>query len=345
MLYALDNDAKLKLNINNCIYNWIKYKSIKPNDILNSPLINYILSELANSDVDEVIGNILNELIILSSSSSDINKKLLNYITPTIYEITKHIKEINSNDSLLIFNLLFEIYAEYNIYTIIENFNDFHFIIASLIDLYTLYPSSIEITSRFWTELQEQLNHIGYQQYKPQFLETYNILQEKTLNLYRVISNNNDDISHEVIEVMFQNCFLMLNDYDILNSIYESLKYELNSKNEQGEFKNEIIKDMEVQLFYFYSIVYNLNNNHQNIVRELIKMIPYFPSNDKIKTIIIKIIGDLSEYSFDNKIEIDKQLHYLISFLENENDRYYGLYSLMEFTEYCGIVCVNDLTE
>ncbi|OUM69487.1 hypothetical protein PIROE2DRAFT_2579 [Piromyces sp. E2] len=338
-------DAKLKININNCLYNWIKYKSIEPNDILDSPLINYILSELSNSDVDEVIGNILNELIIISSSSPDINKKLLNYITPTIFEISKHIKELNSNDSLLIFNLLFEIYAEYNIYTIIENYNDLYFVVASLIDFYSIYPNSIEITCRFWTLLQEQLNHIGYQQYKPQFLEAYNVLQEKTLNLYRLTSNNNNDISHEIIEVMFQNCFLMLNDYDLLNSLYESLNNELNSKNEQGEFNNETVKNIEVQLFYFYSIIFNLNNNHQNIVREMLKMIPYFPNNDKIKYIIIKIIGDLSEYSFDNEIEIDKQLNYLISFLENESDRYYGLCSLLEFTECCGIYLINYLEE
>ncbi|ORX51410.1 ARM repeat-containing protein [Piromyces finnis] len=340
------NNTKLKSNINNCIYNWIKYKLIGPNYILDSPLINYILSELVNSDVDEVIGNIINELIIQSSSSSDINKKLLNFITPTIFEISKHIKEISSTDSLLIFNLLFETYSEYNIYTIIENYNNFQFIISSLIDFYTIYPDSIEITYRFWTMLQEQLNNIGYQQYKPQFLEAYNILQEKTLNLYKLISNNNtDDISYEIIEIMLQNCFLMLNDYNFLTMLNESLKNNLTLKNEQGEFKSETLKDIEVQLFYFNSIIFNLNSNHQNIVKEIIKLIPYLPNSDNIKIIVIKIIGDLSEYSFNNKIKIEEQLNFLISFIENEDNRYQGLYSLLKFTEYCGMYLIAYLED
>eukprot|EP00833_Pecoramyces_ruminatium_P000630 jgi/Orpsp1_1/1174662/evm.model.c7180000050896.1 len=74
-------------------------------------------------------------------------------------------------------------------------------------------------------------------------------------------------------------------------------------------------------------------------------MIPSFPKSEKIKNIIIKIIGDLSEYSFNNNIEINEQLNYLISFLENENDRYQGLSSLLKFTNYCGMYLTNYLDE
>jgi len=340
-IIILDNDIKLKTNINNCIYNWIRFKSVEPNIIIESPLMNYVLSELAKDDVDEVVGNIINQLIINSSIYPDINKKLLNYITPTIIEITKHIHEIRSNDSLLIFNLLLETYAEYNIYIIIENFNDFNFIISSLIELYSIYPDSIEISYRFWTALQEQLNKSGYQSYKPQFNETYKILQEKTLNLYKYLTiNNTDDISLDIFEIMFQNCFLMLNDYELLSNLYSSLKKEISCKTKDGDFTIETINNINVDLFYLYSIVFNVSANHQNIIREIIKLIPFFPNNEKINNIIIRIIGDLSEYSFNNNTEIEKQLNFLISFLENSNDKYQGLTSLMEFTKYCGMVCI-----
>jgi len=304
--------------------------------------MNYILSELAKDDADDVIGNAINQLIINSSIYPDINKKLLNCITPTIFEISKHIHEITSSDSLLTFNLLFETYAEYNIYIIIENYNDFQFIISSLIELYSIYPNSIEISYRFWTSLQEQLNKLGYQSYKPQFIETYKILQEKTLDLYKCLAiNNTDDISLDIFEIMFQNCFLMLNDYELLSNLYISLKNELSNKTEQGDFSIETINSINVQLFYLYSIIFNVNASHQNIIREMIKLIPYFPNNEKINNIIIKIIGDLSEYSHNNKTEIEEQLNFLISFLENNNDKYQGLASLMEFTKYCGMVCIH----
>ncbi|KAL6625226.1 armadillo-type protein [Neocallimastix sp. 'constans'] len=341
-----NNNSRLKSNINNCIYNWIRYKAIKPLKIIKSPLMNYIIKEAINDEIDEVIGSIINELIISSSTSSETNKELLNYITPTIFELSNHIKYISSKEVLLIYNLMFETYAEYNIYTIIKNYNDFKFIIASLIELYSIYPNSIEISYRFFTILQEQLNNIGYQNYKPQFVEAYSVLQEKTLNLYKLTSMNNDDeISLEVFEVMFQNCFLMLNEYDILNSLYESLKNELCNKTNQNEISEDTSNNIEVHLFYLYSIIFNINNDHQNIIREIVKMIPYFPNNEKINNVIIRIIGDLSEYSFNNNIEINEQLNYLISFLENESNRYQGFASLLEFTKYCGMYLTNLLDE
>lgn len=303
--------------------------------------MNYILTEIKNDKADEIIGNILNELIISSSTSLETNKKLLDHITPTFFELSKYINSISSEDALLIYSLIFETYAEYNIYLIIENYNNLKFIISSLIELYLIYPNSIEISCRFWTLLQEQLNNLGYQDYKPQFIEVYSNLQEKTLNLYKFISKkNDDDISLDIFEIMFQNCFLMLNEYELLNLLFESLKNELSNKNENNEFNNEIDYNIEVNLFYLYSIIFNISNESQNIIREIIKMIPSFPKSEKIKNIIIKIIGDLSEYSFNNNIEINEQLNYLISFLENENDRYQGLSSLLKFTNYCGMVII-----
>ncbi|ORX79807.1 ARM repeat-containing protein [Anaeromyces robustus] len=341
------NDAKLKTNINNCIYSWIKYKAIDPNTVIESPLMSYILSELVNNnDIDEIIGNTLNELIIISSSSPKTNKELINEITPTIFEISNYISNITSEDTFLVYSLIFETYAEYNIYNIIENYDDYQFITSSLIKLYSINVSNIEISYHFWTLLQEQLNNIGYQVYKPQFIEVYTILQEKTLDLYKMISfNKTCDISLDVLEIMFQNCFLMLNENELLNSFCESFKNELCGKNEKGDFNNVSINNMEIQLFYLYSIIFNLNDDHRNIIRDIIKMIPYFPNNNKIKNLIIKIIGDLSEYSYNNKIEIESQLNYLITFLENENDRYQGLSSLLEFTRYCGMYLTNFLDE